>query len=86
MAGIDFTGNYSPVVHDSSFRIVFLLVAKVGLKAWSLDIETVFLNGNLQEEVYMKLPEGYGEIKGETGDTMCLRLHKSLYGLVQAPR
>ena len=86
VAGIDFTGNYSPVVHDSSFRIVLLLIAKLGLKAWSLDIETAFLNGNLQEEIYMKLPEGYGEIKGETSDTMCLKLHKSLYGLVQAAR
>jgi Reverse transcriptase (RNA-dependent DNA polymerase) len=52
-------GNYSSVVNDSSFRIRILLIAKLGLKAWSLDVKTTFLNGDLKEQIYMKLPQGF---------------------------
>jgi len=47
-----------------------------------MDVKTVFLNGNLKEEIYMYQPEGF-----EEGDrNMVCRLQKSLYGLKQAPR
>jgi Reverse transcriptase (RNA-dependent DNA polymerase) len=68
MVGVDFTGNYSPVVNDSTFRLVFLIIAKLGLKAWSINIGTVFLNGDLHEEIFMKLPDGYAEVKGRQDD------------------
>jgi Reverse transcriptase (RNA-dependent DNA polymerase) len=85
--GIDFTGNYSPVVDDWSFRIILLLIVKLGLKAWSIDFETAFLNGNLDEEIYMKIPKGYdGEGEPKIGENKVLKLHKSIYGLVQAAR
>jgi Reverse transcriptase (RNA-dependent DNA polymerase) len=84
--GIDFTGNYSPVVNDSSFRILILLIAKLGLKVWSLDVETVFLNGDLEEEIYMKLPQGFNGEDPDLSETKALRLNKSIYGLVQAAR
>jgi Reverse transcriptase (RNA-dependent DNA polymerase) len=75
--GIDFTGNYLPVVNDTSFRILLLLIGKLGLKAWSLDVETAFLNGDLDEEIYMKLPKGFdGEDKG-LSKTKDLKLNKS---------
>jgi Reverse transcriptase (RNA-dependent DNA polymerase) len=65
ISGIDFTENYSPVVNDSTFRILIFLIAKFGLKAWSLYIKTAFLNRDLEEEICMKLPQGY---KGEDPD------------------
>jgi hypothetical protein len=86
VAGVDFTGNYSPVVNDSTFRLILLIIAKFGLKAWSMDIGTAFLNGNLQEEIFMRLPEGFEETNGKRADQMCLKLKKSIYGLVQAAR
>jgi Reverse transcriptase (RNA-dependent DNA polymerase) len=86
IAGVDFTGNFVPVVNDSTFRLVLLMISKLGLKGWSIDIGTAFLNGDLNEEIFMKLPEGYEEIKGEPNDSMCLKLNKSIYGLVQAAR
>jgi Reverse transcriptase (RNA-dependent DNA polymerase) len=84
--GIDFTGNYSPVVNDSSFRILILLIAKLGLKAWSLDVETAFLHGDLEEEIYMKLPQGFNGEDPDLSETKALKLNKSIYGLVQAAR
>jgi Reverse transcriptase (RNA-dependent DNA polymerase) len=82
--GIDFAGNYLPVVNNTSFRILLLLIGKLGLKAWSLDVETAFLNGDLGKEMYMKLPKGFnGEDKG-LSETKALKLNKSIYGLVQA--
>jgi Reverse transcriptase (RNA-dependent DNA polymerase) len=84
--GIDFIGNYSLVMNNSSFRILILLIAKLGLKAWSLDVETTFLNGDLEEEIYMKLPQGFNGEDPGLSKTKALKLNKSIYGLVQAGR
>jgi Reverse transcriptase (RNA-dependent DNA polymerase) len=61
--GIDFSENYSPVVDDSSFCLILLLIAKLKLKAWSLDMETAFLHGDLDENIYMRIPDGFEESK-----------------------
>jgi Reverse transcriptase (RNA-dependent DNA polymerase) len=53
VAGVDFKDNFSPVFCDTSFRIVLLLIQKLKLPAWSIDVETAFLNGNLNEENYI---------------------------------
>ena len=51
--GIDFFENYSPVVDDSSFCLILLLVAKLKLKAWSSAW------GFRDEDIYMKIPDGF---------------------------
>ena len=53
------------------------------LEAKIVDVETAFLEGILEEEVFMDIPEGYKE---EAGPNKCLQLQKSIYGLVQAAR
>jgi hypothetical protein len=62
---------------------VLRLIQREQVKAYSLDLETEFLNGELGKEVYMRKPKGYEEIFGNKED-LCLRLKKSVYGLAQA--
>jgi Reverse transcriptase (RNA-dependent DNA polymerase) len=64
VAGVDFTGNYSLVVNDSTFTLMLLIIANLGLKAWIMDKGTAVLNRSLQEEIFMKLPKGFEEING----------------------
>eukprot|EP00252_Welwitschia_mirabilis_P018673 TRINITY_DN4156_c0_g1_i5.p1 TRINITY_DN4156_c0_g1~~TRINITY_DN4156_c0_g1_i5.p1 ORF type:complete len:1283 (+),score=262.04 TRINITY_DN4156_c0_g1_i5:125-3973(+) len=79
--GIDFNEIFSPVVKHTSIRIILAMVACMNLELEQLDIKTAFLHGDLQEEIYMEQPEGFGNGK----DLVC-RLKRSLYGLKQAPR
>jgi len=79
--GVDFTDNYAPVVNDVTWRIMVIAMLIWGLDAIIIDVETAFLYGNLEEEIYMDLPEG---MEGTAEE--CLLLLKSLYGLVQAAR
>lgn len=80
--GIDYEDTFSPVMSNSSFRILMAIGASKNLHIMSLDIKTAFLYGNLKEDIYMALPEGYDEYDRNT--KVC-KLKKSLYGLKQAP-
>ena len=85
--GMDFTDNYSPVVNDVTFRVVVARMLIENLKGKVVDIENAFLNGDLENEIYMKIPEGYNEVISEDVDKQdCLVLQKAIYGLVQAAR
>ncbi|KAH9318162.1 hypothetical protein KI387_019931, partial [Taxus chinensis] len=64
-------------------RMIFALAAQFGWKVHQMDVKSAFLNGDLQEEVYMTQPKGY-VVHGQE-EKVC-RLRKSLYGLKQAPR
>ena len=81
--GMDYDETCSPVVRSESVRTVITLAAKKKLLVHQMDVTTAFLNGMLEEEVYMKQPEGF-EQKGQE-DLVC-RLKKSIYGLKQSPR
>nr|KYP42640.1 Retrovirus-related Pol polyprotein from transposon TNT 1-94 [Cajanus cajan] len=80
---VDFNEIFSPVVKMSSIRTVLSLVATLDLEVEQMDVKTAFLHGNLEEEIYMKQPDGF-LVEGKE-DHVC-RLRKSLYGLKQAPR
>ncbi|RVW50569.1 Retrovirus-related Pol polyprotein from transposon TNT 1-94 [Vitis vinifera] len=57
--GIDYTETFSPVSKKDSLRIILALVAHFDLELQQMDVKTTFLNGELDEEVYMKQPEGF---------------------------
>ena len=81
--GVDFTDNYSPVVYDVTFRVVVARMIIENLKGKVVDIDNAFLNGDLEHEIYMKIPEGYDEVINPRVDKEdCLILQKAIYGLV----
>jgi hypothetical protein len=78
ISGIDYNEAYSPVVGRSVIRFLIALSVEFNLKMYSLDICTAFLNGQLEEEIYMNQPEGF-TVKG-LENKVCF-LNKALYGL-----
>ena len=59
--GVDFTDSYSPVVNDVTFRVVVARMLIEDLKEKVVDIDNALLNGDMEHEIYMKIPEGYDE-------------------------
>ena len=57
--GIDYTETFSPVSKKDSLRIIMALVAHFDFDLHQMDVKTTFVNGNLEEEVHMKQPEGF---------------------------
>ena len=85
--GMDFTDNYSPVVNDVTFRVMVARMHIENLKGKVVDIDNAFLNGDLEHEIYKKIPEGYDEVISKDVDKEdCLILQNAIYGLVHAPR
>ena len=81
--GINFTDNYSPVANDVTFRVVVARMLIENLKGKVVDIDNAFLNGDLEHEIYMKIPEGYVKVINQGVDKEdCLILQKAIYGLV----
>jgi len=81
--GINYIKTFSPVSKKDSFRIILTLVAHFDLELQHMDVKTTFLNGDLEEEVYMKQPEGFSSSNGEH---LVCKLNKSIYDLKQASR
>src|SRR3954466_5224653 len=80
---VDFFDTYSPVTRITSIRVLISIDAIYNLIVHQMDVKTVFLNGDLEEEIYMEQPEGF-VIHGQ--ENKVCKLDKSLYGLKQAPK
>ncbi|KZV24228.1 hypothetical protein F511_35114 [Dorcoceras hygrometricum] len=57
--GIDYKETFSPVSSKDSFRIIMALVAHFDLELHQMDVKTAFLNGDIDEMIYMRKPEGF---------------------------
>ena len=75
--GIDFGEIFSPVAKLTSIRFLLSIAAAFDLEVEQMDVKTAFLHGDLEEEIYMKQPEGF-IVKGKN-ELVC-KLKKSLYG------
>lgn len=78
--GVDYDEVFAPVTRSSTFRTLLTVASARNLVVRQYDVKTAFLNGSLDEEIYMKPPPGFVD------NNNVLKLHKSLYGLKQAAR
>ena len=81
--GVDYDETFSPVADIRAIRILLAIVAYYDYEIWQMDVKTAFLNGYLDEEVYMDQPEGF--IDPKHPNKVC-KLQRSIYGLKQASR
>ena len=79
--GIDYEETYAPVARLNSMRLLFAIAAKENLEVFQMDVETAFLYGKIDKEIYMKQPEGFID---KQHPNRVWRLLRSLYGLKQA--
>jgi hypothetical protein len=87
-AGIDYFETFASVLQYTTLRILLAKAATKDLKADHVNIDTAFLNPDLEEEVYMKVLEFLAKVYPELSkiSDAFLKLNKSLYRLKQAPR
>ena len=76
--GIDYGENFAPIARLEEVRTLLSYLIYKGFKVYQMDIKSTFLNGVLEEEVYIEKPDGFVDL--EKSDMVC-RLHKELYGL-----
>ena len=83
--GVDFTENFAPVVSDVTIRtVMMLLLYNPGWIAYIVDVETAFLYGEMDVDLYMEIPEGLQYFEDVDPSTDCLKLRRTIYGTVQA--
>nr|GFA67012.1 retrovirus-related Pol polyprotein from transposon TNT 1-94 [Tanacetum cinerariifolium] len=81
--GIDFEELFAPVARLEAIRIFLAYATHKNMVVYQMDVKTVFLNGNLREEVYVSQPDGFVD---PDNLNHVYKLKKALYGLKQAPR
>ena len=79
--GIDYEETFSPVAMFKSIRILLSIAAHYDYEIWQMNVKTTFLNGNLEEEIYMMQSEGF---IAKNQEHMVCKLKRSIYGLRQA--
>ena len=80
--GVDYDETFASAARFSSIRAVISVMAEMGWRIHQMDVKTTFLNGLIQEEVYLEQPQGF-EIYER--DSHVCKLKKDLYGMKQAP-
>lgn len=79
--GVDFNELYSPTPQQATFRMILLFAARFDLNIRQVDIKCAFLQGDLEETIYMHQPPLFND-----GTARVWKLRKPIYGLKQAPR
>jgi len=81
--GIDYTETFAPVARLEALRLLLSYVVNHGIIFYQMDVKSTFLNGVISEEMFVKQPPGFEDLKHPNH---VYKLKKSLYGLKQAPR
>jgi hypothetical protein len=81
--GIDFEETFSPVARMEAIRFLLAYACSKNIKVYNMDVKSTFLNGKLEEEVYIEQPEGF---QLSENANYVFELKKVVYGIKQAPR
>ncbi|WVZ58262.1 hypothetical protein U9M48_008548 [Paspalum notatum var. saurae] len=81
--GIDYEVTFAPVARLEAIRILLAFAASKGFKLQQMDVKSAFLNGFIEEEVYVRQPPGF---ESANFPDQVYKLRKALYGPKQAPR
>jgi hypothetical protein len=81
--GVDYNEAFAPVAKFTSIRCILVLATLEDMEIHQMDVKMAFLNGELEEEIYMEQPQGFVH---QGGEHLVCKLHKSFYGLKQFPR
>jgi hypothetical protein len=81
--GQDYDATFAPVAKQSTLRTLLAISAIRKLRVRHYDVKTAFLNGDIEEELYMSQPDGY---VSQGNEHLVCKLNKSLYGLKQSAR
>lgn len=76
---------YAPVAKTGVVRVVLAIANKLGLPLHQLDVKTAFLYGDLDEDIYVKIPKGFGK-EEKFMETSLFKFKKSVYGLKVSPK
>ena len=79
--GVDYEETFAPIAKMTTFRTILAIAASHSWRLHQMDVKNAFLHGDLQEEIYIKLPSG---MTTSSPHDVC-KLRRSLYGLKQAP-
>jgi hypothetical protein len=80
--GVDYNETFAPIAKFVSIRCILALATIEDMEIHQMDVKPAFLNGDLEEEIYMEQPKGFTQ----EGEHLVCKFHKSLYGLKQSPR
>lgn len=81
--GIDFDETFAPVARLDAIIVLLTYASSLNFQLYQIDVKSAFLNGYINEEVYVKQPPGFEDFKQPSH---VYNLNKALYGLKQAPR
>ena len=81
--GINYVETFSPIIRFTSIRLLLAIVTNLNLELHQMDVKTTFLNGELDEEIYMEQPVGF-IVKGQ--ERKVCKFQRSIYGLKQSSR
>lgn len=81
--GLDYNETFSPVLRHSSLRLILALAAEYNLHIHQMDVASAYLNGTINEDIYMVQPEKF--VNKDHPNKVC-KLQKALYGLKQSGR
>ncbi|KAL4385296.1 hypothetical protein GQ457_15G029610 [Hibiscus cannabinus] len=83
IGGVDYGDTFAPVARLDTIKLLIAIAGQLGWNVFHLDVKSAFLNGELEEDIYVCQPEGF-VVPGK--EHQVYKLKRALYGLKQAPR